>query len=335
MGKALAGTMAVALGGNIPIIGKETAIKAHVMTVQGKIKPKKMGKTLIHEHILVDFIGASETGYHRWEKDKVIEKMTPYLLEIKEQGYSTLVDCTPAFLGRDPVLLKTLSENTGINIITNTGLYGAYDNKYLPDFAFHETAEQLADRWTGEVENGIEGTGVYPGFIKMSVNQAALSDLHKKLIRAAGLTHLRTGLTIASHTGTAVPALEQLEILESMGVKGSAFVWVHAQNENDHEMYRQAAAKGAWISIEGIRQESMLERIEKIVWLKEAGLLSNTLVSHDGGWYDPEKPGGGTINGFTLIADEVVPELQKRGFSDNEVDTLFKENPAKVFSIEG
>lgn len=39
-----------------------------VETVQGRIKPGEMGLTLIHEHVLVDFIGADATGYHRWDR---------------------------------------------------------------------------------------------------------------------------------------------------------------------------------------------------------------------------------------------------------------------------
>ena len=328
----LLGASALTMGGRVYGLGGKKAKPGNVMTVTGRIRPKELGKTLIHEHILVDFIGAAKTGYHRWDKEKVIEKMAPYLIEIKERGYDTLVDCTPAFLGRDPVMLKAISEQTGINILTNTGIYGAVDNKFVPEFAKKETARQLADRWVKEFDEGIEGTGVRPGFIKTSVNKGPLSELHKKLVTAAGLTHLETGLTIASHTGPAVPALKQLDVLEAIGVKGNAFIWVHAQNETDNENYRLAAERGAWISIEGMREKNVEERIEKLIWLKNEKLLKNTLVSHDAGWYDPEKPGGENITGFTLIADVVAPELKRRGFTDGDLELLFVDNPVKAFA---
>lgn len=59
------------------------------------------------------------------------------------------------------------------------------------------------------------------------------------------MTHLRTGLTICSHTGPAVAAFEELEELKRVGVHPSAFVWVHAQNESNKNLYTQAAQMGA------------------------------------------------------------------------------------------
>ena len=78
--------------------------KPKIITVSGEIPAIEIGKTLHHEHLLVDFIGADSTGYHRWNKDKVVEKVLPYLIEIKKLGYKTLVECTPEYLGRDPEL---------------------------------------------------------------------------------------------------------------------------------------------------------------------------------------------------------------------------------------
>ena len=119
-----------------------------------------MGLTLIHEHILVDFIGADSTGYHRWDKDLVVQRVLPFLEEIKSKGVKTIIECTPSYLGKDPVLLHKLTDLTGIRFITNTGYYGAVGEKYLPKHAFTESAEELAKRWIREYEEGIEDTGI-------------------------------------------------------------------------------------------------------------------------------------------------------------------------------
>ncbi|MGH8020026.1 MAG: phosphotriesterase, partial [Opitutaceae bacterium] len=42
-----------------------------------------------------------------------------------ELGVETLVECTPAYVARDPKLLARLSEASGLHVLTNTGLYGA------------------------------------------------------------------------------------------------------------------------------------------------------------------------------------------------------------------
>src|SRR5687768_3497090 len=80
--------------------------RKNVMTVNGPIDPADMGQTLIHEHILVDFIGAEEINPPRWDRDQVIAKVLPFLEEAKNAGCKTFVDCTPNYLGRDVVLLK-------------------------------------------------------------------------------------------------------------------------------------------------------------------------------------------------------------------------------------
>ncbi|MEZ4903986.1 MAG: hypothetical protein R2822_20695 [Spirosomataceae bacterium] len=120
-----------------------------------------MGKTLIHEHFLVDFIGADKISFDRWQPEEVVPIILPYLLEVQKWGIKTILDCTPAFLGRDMRLLELLSKKSGLQIITNTGYYGAVDNKYLPYWALTETAEQLAKRWTKEFKK-IEQTRIRP-----------------------------------------------------------------------------------------------------------------------------------------------------------------------------
>ena len=159
---------------------------------------------LSHEHILVDFIGADSIDPKRWHHDSVIDATLIILKNIKQHNVKYFVDATPAYLGRDVLLLEKIAKRTGLTIITNTGFYGAVNNKYVPAFAFEKTAEELAEIWINEYKNGIEGTSVKPGFIKISVDAAdTLDAIDQKLVKAAAITHLQTGLTIASHTGEA------------------------------------------------------------------------------------------------------------------------------------
>ncbi len=303
-----------------------------IMTVSGKISSEQMGKALIHEHFLVDFIGADRTSYKRWDRVSVVRKVLPYLKEAKQQGVQTIFDCTPAFLGRDVELLKMLAEDSGLQLVTNTGYYGAVNNKYLPPHAFTDTAEQLAGRWIYEFEKGIEGTKVKPGFIKIGVNEGPLSELHQKLIRAAAITHLATGLTICSHTGPAEAALEQIGILKDHGVAPSAFVWVHAQAEINKSYYQQAASMNSWISLDGIGWGDFEKYADSIEYLKKAGLLNRLLVSHDAGWYKPDEPDAPFV-GYTNIFTQLLPVLQKRGIKETDIQQLLVTNPMNAFTL--
>lgn len=326
----------------IVIITCRPDAEGYIMTVNGPEAPGKMGLTLEHEHILVDFIGADSTGYFRWNRDSVIAKTEPLVHEIRRRGFRTFIECTPAYLGRDPVLLKELSRKTGVNFITNTGYYGANNNKYIPKSFYSQSAEELAGIWINEFRNGIDDSGIRPGFIKIAVNPSdSLSPEHRKIITAAGIAHLATGLVIASHTGPDNPAFEQINILKKNGINPSAFIWVHAQN-GTQDGNINAAKEGTWISLDNINYRpdqdpgskgSLEWYAERLLALKNQGLLNRVLISHDSGWYDPSEPGGGKINGYTAISDYFIPVLISKGFTKNEIDQILIKNPAEAFTV--
>jgi len=319
---------------SLAILPSAYIAKKEIITVQGRIRAKQMGTTLIHEHLLVDFIGAAETGPHRWDRAKVRKVVLPYLQELKAKGCDTLVDCTPSYLGRDARLLQELSEASGLQILTNTGYYGARDNQHLPPHAFEESADELAARWVLEFEQGIDGTKVRPGFMKIGVNSGELSEMHQKLITAAARAHKQTGLTIASHTGPAIPAFQQLDILQEEGVQADAFIWVHAQNEQNWEKHVEAASRGAWVSLDGVHRDRIEQYVSMLINLREADMLHRTLISHDAGWYTPGEENGGSFRGFTDLFDHLLPALAKAGFTKKETRQLLERNPRTAFQIQ-
>jgi phosphotriesterase-related protein len=303
------------------------------MTVLGPIRPDEMGVTLTHEHVLVDFIGADKISRDRYQTDDAFAKILPHLKQVRELGGQTLLECTPAYLGRDPVLLQRLATASGLHLLTNTGYYGAADNKFLPGHAFTESADQLAGRWLKEWREGLEGTKVRPGFIKIGVGGETLSDLHRKLVRAAARTHRASGLTIASHTGPAKLALEQLDVLRKEGIGARAFVWVHAQAESDPAVHLKVAERGAWVSLDGYGPAETKRYVEMLKVLRDRGRLGQVLLSHDAGWYRPGEPEGGEFRPFDALFKGLLPRLKEEGFSQMEIDKVLVRNPAEAFTI--
>lgn len=281
---------------------------------------------LVHEHVLVDFIGADKVSPTRYDVPEVVRTVKPYLAQIKALGCRRLQECTPNFLGRDPKLLARLEHETGLELWTNTGLYGAgKDFQFLPGYARTETPEQLAVRWIQEARRGVDG--VKPRFIKIGVSGSnPLHALDLKLIAAAALTSIETGLTIASHTPNGGAALAQLEVLSARNVKPSKFVWVHAQNEKDHRVHEQVARGGAWVELDGISPKTAPWHQECLVYLSERGLLHRALISQDAGWYHVGEPQGGEFQPYTYIYSRFVP-----GMDQKWVNLLLWENPRKAF----
>ena len=106
--------------------------KLQIDTVTGPISADALGVTLMHEHVLVDFIGASEVSRSRYDADAVVTTVLPYLQQVRALGCETIVECTPAYLGRDARLLQRLSQASGLTILSNTGFYGAAKDKHVP-----------------------------------------------------------------------------------------------------------------------------------------------------------------------------------------------------------
>jgi predicted metal-dependent phosphotriesterase family hydrolase len=304
-----------------------------VMTVAGPVSADRLGATLPHEHVMVDFIGADRVSRDRYDADEIYRIVMPHLVRAKEAGCRTLVECTPAYLGRDPALLARLASDSGVRIVTNTGYYGAREGKFLPEHAHRETADQLAARWIAEWENGIEETGVRPGFIKIGVDGGPLTPVNAKLVRAAARTHLATGLTIACHTGDGAAALEQLAILEKEGVDPAAWIWVHAQNEPNQELHRRAAEQGGWVELDGVRPDTIERHVKMVEQLRGADLLGRVLISHDAGWYSVGEPDGGAFRPYTTVFEQFLPALKKAGFKDEEIHRFTVGNPAEAFAL--
>ncbi len=304
---------------------------AHIETVSGPIAPQDLGLTLSHEHVLVDFAGADVTGPHRWDRAQVVARMLPYLREAQGYGVRALVECTPAYLGRDVRVLAHLSEASGLHLITNTGLYR---EPHIPADAFALTPEELAARWIAEWTDGIDGTAVRPGLIKIAVNPGALLPIQRKIVRAAALTHLATGLTIACHTNDAVSAHEALDIVEAAGMDPARYIVVHAHNMPGASEQDALAARGCWLSYDNVGGGGTLDTYLNLVTRAlEQGRESRVLISHDAGWYHVGEPDGGAIRPFTAIFSELLPALRARGVDAGLEETLLVQNPARALTI--
>ncbi len=303
-----------------------------IQTVRGRIHPSELGITLIHEHVMCDFIGAEATGPHRWEREAVIACMLPYLRAIAAQGVRAFGDCSPRYIGRDPLLLRRLSELSGLHIITNTGFY---KEPYLPAWALKAEAEELAEHWIAEWQEGIEGTGVRPGFVKIAVHPGPLAPVQQRIVRAAALASRATGLLVASHTGEAVAARQSLAIIEAAGMDPARFVVVHANGIRDLAEQDALAATGAWLEYDGIGPESLDWHVALVLHALERGYGGQVLLSQDAGWYRVGEPGGGVVRPYACLMEAFVPRLRAAGADEATVAMLLVENPRRALVVDG
>ena len=311
-----------------------------IMTVTGPISLDKMGLTLEHEHVVVDFTGAEKVSQPQYLVDHALDSLLPYFIQLKERGVQTFIECTPNYIGRDVKLLKAISEQTDLNILTNTGYYAAANKKYLPAHAYTESADQLAKRWITEWKNGIDGTKIRPGFIKLGVGNNHLDSIEQKIVHAGAKTHIATGLKLAIHTGGAMAANDEIDILLREGVDPAALVIVHAQNCTSAEQL-ELLKRGAWISLDGVggSEAKINQYTSYLEVIKKAGFLHQTLLSQDAYWLVVKKESEEIKfekhgSSYTAILTALVQNLKSNGFAHEDIDQLLIKNPARAYSIE-
>lgn len=313
-----------------------------VMTVKGPIRAQDMGFTLTHEHLFANLNSYQDQMKFRLDVnlDEVVEVTLPYLLRIRELGCATLIDCTATHLGRNPVLLKRLSDASGINILTVTGNYLSADGRFMPPYVVQENTEQLAARWLKEWTDGIDGTGIRPAFIKLGMEGGPLKPLEQKTLEAAIIAHRKSGMTIGCHIGpwrevtpghNAQSAREQIHLLEKSGLSPSCWIWIHAQNEVDSSQHIYAGKRGAWLSFDEFRPNRIERYVDLVRRMRDAGLLDRVLLSQDGGWYSAGEPRGGDFAPFHPIFTDLISALLDSGFTQADINQLFVVNPARAF----
>jgi predicted metal-dependent phosphotriesterase family hydrolase len=295
-----------------------------VQTVRGPVPVSQLGITLMHEHVLVNFTGAT------YDRDEAFRVALPKLEDLYERGCRTVVECTPDYIGRDVRLLRRLSVASGLHILTNTGYYAAANDKYVPAHAWKESPKEIAARWIAESRQGIEGTDIRPAFLKLGVDAGPLSEIDTKLIRAGLIARRGTRLRLHVHTDDGVAAKEVLALIGN--ASADAYVWVHAQNEKDHGIHIAAARAGAWIELDGVNERSLETHRTAVKALIDAGFLSRVLISQDSGWYRPGEPGGGRFNGYTFLFDSFLPALKSSGVSEAQIRTILVDNPGRVLT---
>lgn len=172
------------------------------------------------------------------------------------------------------------------------------------------------------------------------MEKGKLSDLHEKLVRAGARAHLKSGLTIAIHTGDGEATLDELRVLKEEGVAANALVWVHAQNDSG-KIQIEVAKQGAWVSLDGFGEKHRERYKSFLSAFRAENLLNRVLLSQDHFW-SVEGQGergtlklhsGGAANAFESIFTHLLPNLRETGFTAAEVRQLTVRNPAEAFTI--
>lgn len=309
-----------------------------INTTLGQLKPEELGITLMHEHIIWDWDGASRDGKELYTVKEVVDAMEPYLLELKGLGCKTIVEASTHGAGRDVEVLKACSERTGLNIITNCGVWdgGEYRGKFTPDTIKNKAIDEIAEIWTSEYNKGIDGTGIRPGFIKLALgDEGFISEMQERMLRAAARTSLATDLPIECHIGSSKSAVKAVEIIEEEKLPYNKFVWIHIDWSDDYHTVLKLAKKGIWVEIDAISgvPEPYEVQVKLLEMLIKDNMTDQVLLSQDAGSYVVGTTKVSKLRSYTNIFTKFIPICKEIGISEETIKKILTENPAKVLNV--
>lgn len=304
---------------------------AHLITTLGKLSQDELGMILPHEHIFVDLGPIEEENWRHASAEQVIPVMAPQIEAIQAQGITALVECTPAGVGRRADIDRAVSEATGLPVVVPTGLYR---QPWIPQWALDAAEEAVAEWMLSELDEEIEDSGVQAAWIKLSAGDDGITAAEAKVLRAAARAGRETGAIIGSHTIRGRVVRDQLDILEDAGYTASRFIWIHTQNEPDFALHLEMARRGAWLEYDAVGSDRFDNawHVAHIQRLLDAGYGDQLLLSHDRGWYDPSKPGGGVPRPYTPLVDSLLPDLRAAGIDEATIRQLTEENPFRAYA---
>jgi phosphotriesterase-related protein len=321
-----------------------------VETVRGPVEADQLGKTLIHEHFYFGypgFQGDMTLGNSDFEEKK--RQGVEVARLIQEQGVDTVVDPTPNECGRDVNLLKAVSEETGLNIICATGYY--YEGEgATPYFKFRQqlgtAEEEIYELFMEEITNGIEGTGIKPGIIKLASSKGEITEYEQMFFRAAVRAQKETGIVLLTHTQEGTMGPEQATFLIGQGADPSKIVIGHMCGTTDITQHLETLNQGVYIAMDRFGLQGMVgapmdeARITVLMGLLGQGYEKQLFLSHDtvNVWWgrDPviPEPIQPLMQNWAPdhLFKRILPQLKERGVTEEQVSQIFERNAGVLFS---
>jgi phosphotriesterase-related protein len=302
-----------------------------VTSVRGPVEAGDLGLTLAHEHVLIDLYRVTSISDHLLDDPELAASELSYF---KAAGGQSLVDLTSDGIGRNPLALRRISEQTGVHIVMGSGWYR---EPYYPQYVYTTSTNALAAMLIREIEEGVGDTAVRPGVIgEIGTEKDRFTPAMERVFRAAARAHVRTGLPIFTHTSAGTLALEQLELLKEEGVDLRRVVIGHADGRTDHDYHLAIARTGACVGFDRVGRQLIGGdgelHVAAIRRMAEAGLLSHVLISQNVSLKSQLRAFGGA--GYDHLLTVFVPRLRAAGLADEQIAMLLVDNPRRILSIQ-
>lgn len=316
-----------------------------VETVRGPVETSALGPTLMHEHV---FVLNSDVEQNlppgNWDEEARVDDAIAKLNELKGRGIDTVVDPTVIGLGRYIPRVQRVAAQTDLNIVAATGIYTYRD---VPFYFHYRTPELSGDgvdpmigMFVRDITEGIGDTGVKAAILKCVTEESGLTPGVERVLRATARAHRETGAPITTHTHVhTYRGRDQQRVFKEEGVDLERVIIGHSGDSTDLEYLRELMDNGSYIGMDRFGIDALLpfdDRVNTVATLCEQGYAERMVLSHDAScyidWFDEDMLRIGAPNWhFTHISDEVLPGLQDRGVTAQQIDAMLVQNPRRIF----
>jgi phosphotriesterase-related protein len=319
-----------------------------INTVTGKCTPDDLGRTLVHEHLLVGYPGwQMDALAPPFERGEAKARAVDMMQKLKGFGVKTFLDPCPMDLGRDVEFMAEVAQASGMRIICTTGAY--FEEQGLTYTFRNLPLDDIAAIYEKEIRDGIGATGIRAGLIKVATGAHHVSDYERKLLIAAARAAVRCDVPIITHTQEGSCGLDQIEILAAEGVAPARILVGHSDGIDDPAYHRRIVRAGSYIGFDRLGISLILPdeiRVKNIAGLVRDGFADRVCLSHDsncGAWLGRPIFGPGQIIDpaqipemlpnwtATHLFERVIPWLRDAGVPDATITAMTDENPARWF----
>lgn len=315
-------------------------------TILGDIPAQQLGRTLVHEHILVGSMDMRMAFGDRWyDKKKLVELAVKEIGQARDEfGITAIIDATPVDTCRDLPLIREVALKTGVHIPYCTGLYYAE-----APFMYNKRPEEFAKYFIAECLEGSscpDGTvgQTKPAFLKCATGSRGITKINRIALTTMAITQRETGLPLFCHnTHSMHTAPDQLALFREYGVDLSRVIIGHASDTTDLSYLTALLEAGCHLSFDriGLRHDQLAAQAETIIALITSGWIDRITLSHDHSVYIDfgrnsfEKTyAAGPYNqprDFCSIGRFFLPLLRARGITDAQIDAMMITNPARLY----
>lgn len=281
------------------------------------------GITYMHEHTTIDLSrlkNIDDTNLNCYD-----ETVAEYK-KLYDKGVRNIVDVTNMDMRRNPLYVKRVADETGMNIVQATGFY---QDKFLPEFVTDYSIKQLTDFMVKEIREGIAETDIKAQIIgEIGTSKNIMMPREEKVFEASVLAHKETGVPITTHTTLGTYGHEQVAFFKERGVELSRVVIGHVDLTGDIDYILHMLDQGVYVEFDTVGKENYqpdLLRVEMLKEIEKRGYTDKVFLSMDITRKSNMEYMGGI--GYSYLLDTFVPLALNNGVSQKFITKMLEDNP--------